>query len=902
MAEALLSFPPFLLDPHGKSLKRGKRELDLTPKDFALLYYLATHADRMVPHEEILQHVWAGVTVTQGVIKVCIRRIRQALDDSGEKSQFIESSRGEGYQFIAPVTVMPFANGNEEGTEESHPPPVVGREIELAQLQHWFERALQGKRQIVFVTGEPGIGKTTLIRTFFKQLAASGVPFIGRGQCIEQYGAGEAYLPVLEALGRLCRAPGGTQLIRLMEQYAPTWLSQLPALAPLVDLTALRKKLHDTTRERMLREMTEGIEVLTAIRPFVLILEDLHWSDYSTLELIATLARRQEDANLLVLGTYRPGEMQKHDHPLNRVIPDLAAHRLSERLALSLLPEEQVTHYLQERFSPHTFPLGFGQMLYRRTEGNPLFFTNLVEDWISRGVLVQDTQGWALQADVSILEREVPESIRSLIAEQSQRLLPEEHRVLQTASLVGSECSSAAVAAALGEDALETEEWCAGLANRQLFLQPDGVSEWPDGTIAGRYRFLHALYQQVWTEQVNVLQRKHLHQRIGERKEAAYDERAKEIAAELAIHFEEGRDYQRAVQYRHYAAESAIQRCAHHEAETHLKKSLELLKGLPETPKRTQQELVLRTTLALTLQAIRGYGSPEVEQAYVGARALVGKVRGRAQLFRMLFGLWQLHLVRAEYATALELGQQLLGIAEDEQDAGLLVEAHGALGVTVFHQGEIQTALTHLNRSTDLYDRAQHRSHAAVYGQDPWVACRSYSGLALWLLGYPRQAVQRTAEALRYAQEIAHPFSHAFALHDVALVSQFQRDLSAAQQHAEALLTLAREHKFPFWELAAASLRGWVLVEQGQGDAGAAILRRGAEARLATGTALRIPYYQARLAEACGKNKQPEEGLVLIERALAAVAMTGERWWEAEIHRLKGELTLQQSKASLRQV
>jgi predicted ATPase len=267
----------------------------------------------------------------------------------------------------------------------------------------------------------------------------------------------------------------------------------------------------------------------------------------------------------------------------------------------------------------------------------------------------------------------------------------------------------------------------------------------------------------------------------------------------------------------------------------------------------------------------------------------------------MLFGLCQLHLARAEYETALEIGQQLLGIAEEEQDTGLLVEAHAVMGVTVFHQGEIQTVLTHLKRSTDLYDREQHRSHAAVYGQDPWVASRSYSGLALWLLGYPQQAVQRTSEALRYAQEIEHPFSHAFALHDLTLIYQFQRNLSAVQQHAEALLALASEQKFPTWEIAARTLHAWVLVEQGQSEAGAAILRWGIDARLAIGMTLRMPYQQARLAEACGKNKQPEEGLVLMERALATVARTGERWWEAELYRLKGELTLQ-SKASLGQV
>ena len=202
--------------------------------------------------------------------------------------------------------------------------------------------------------------------------------------------------------------------------------------------------------------------------------------------------------------------------------------------------------------------------------------------------------------------------------------------------------------------------------------------------------------------------------------------------------------------------------------------------------------------------------------------------------------------------------------------------------------------LTHLKRSTDLYDREQHRSHAAVHGQDPWVASRSYSGLALWLLGYPQQAIQRTSEALRYAQEIKHPFSHAFALHDLTLIYQFQRNLSAVQQHAEALLTLARKQKFPIWEITARTLHAWVLVEQGQGEAGIAILRWGIDARLAVGMTLRMPYQQARLAEACGKNNQLEEGLVLMERALTTAVRTGEGWWEAELYRLKGELTLQQ--------
>jgi predicted ATPase/DNA-binding winged helix-turn-helix (wHTH) protein len=899
MSEPSLSFPPFLLDMAARLLRKGKKPIALTPKDFEVLYYLASHPGQIVSTETLLKEVWKKegkkdweTDRYRGAIKVSFHRIRQALGDSTKNPQYIDNIRYRGYKFIAPVQAA-----HEDGDLFDSPAGasiIVGRTTELKKLSGWFEETLKGKRRCVFVTGEPGIGKTTVVRAFLRQVAAANTAAIGRGQCIEHYGAGEAYRPVLEALGRLCRAPGGNTLIEWMKESAPTWLVQMPAFLGLAESEALHHKLQNTSRERMLREFSEGIETLSEQRPFILVLEDLQWSDLSTLELLATVARRHEPAKFFVIGTYRPSEMLRADNPLRRVVGELRLHHFCEELALGPLSEEDIAAYLRSRFLTKTLPEALAPALYRRTEGQPLFLVNVVNDLVTQGILVHGKQGLILQDSVETIERQTPETVRLLVAHQTERLLPMERRVLEAASVAGTEFSSAVVAAALETDVEEIEEWSAGLAARQHFVQPAGFVEWPDGSTSERYRFAHALYQHFWHERVGLTRRQRLHHRIAAWLEKAYDSRADEVAAELAVHFEQGRDYIRAVQYRSRAADTAIRRCAHQEAVTHLTKGLELLPFLPETPERTQQELALHTTLGISLQAIRGYGNPVVEQAYARARKLSQQIREPAQLFRVLFGLWQLHLVRAEYRTARELGEQMLSLAQSTHEAGLLTEAHGAVGNTLFHLGEFLNAKSHNEQSMTYYDRAQHHGHAVTYGQDPWVATRTYSGLALWLLGYPDQALQRVLEALHYAQELAHPFSEAFALHDVALIYQFHRNLPLVQHYAEQLLVLARAQSFPFWELGATSLLGWVAVQQGRGEQVLEQLRQ-SSTRQAIGAALRVPYYQARLAEAYSKLGRVEEGLPAIERARQTMEQTEERWWEAEIHRLRGELLLQRS-------
>ncbi len=729
-SEPQLCFPPFRLDLVNEQLWRERQEIPLRQKTFAVLRYLVEHPDQLVTKEALLDAVWAGTTVSDVAPGVCVQELRRALGEDRQTPRFIVTVHRRGYRFIAPLTTASPVSSFKFQVSSSlstpvpstqHPAPtLVGREAELSQLHGWLDKALNGERQLVFVTGEPGIGKTTVVEAFLEQVATEGSLWIGRGQCIEHYGAGEGYMPVLEALGRLCREPSGSHFLELLAQQAPTWLVQMPALLSRTALEALQRKTAGATRERMLREMAEALEALTAERPLVLRLEDLHWSDYSTLELLSVLARRREAARLLVMGTYRPVEMLADGHPLRTVKQELLVHRQCVELPLRLLSEGHVAEYLARRFEvgahgqwksqAEAVPLQeLVRTVHQRTEGNPLFMVNVVDYLAAQGGLGESAE----KVQVGI-----PGNLRQMIEEQIHRLSSAERRVLEVASIAGAEFSAAAVAAGAEAALGEVEEQCAGLVRREHFLRTRGTEEWPDGTVAARYGFLHALYQDVLYERVTAGQCIELHRRIGEREEQAYGERAREIAVALAVHFERGRDYRRAIHYLQQAGENALRRSAHQEAIQLVTRGLELLKTWPEAPERTQHELTLQIALGAPLMAVKGYAAPEVEKAYNRALALCRQAGETPQLFPVLWGLWAFYHIRGELQTARELAEQFLSLAQSVQDPAPLLEAHYMLGETLYFLGELVPARAHLEQGVVLYDPQKH-----YHVQDPGVGC-----------------------------------------------------------------------------------------------------------------------------------------------------------------------------------
>ena len=909
-SESFLVFPPFRLDLANECVWHAEERISLRGKTFAVLRCLLEHPGQLVTKETLFKAVWSETYVQGMGLAICIRELRQALGDDAKAPQFIETVHRRGYRFIGKVVSC---QQHESGgrslalNRQSYQRLLVGREAELAQLHAWFKKALNGQRQIVFVTGEPGIGKTTLVEEFLQRVATDEQGeqdervWVGRGQCIEHYGAGEAYLPVLEALGRLCRKPGHERLIELLGHHAPTWLVQMPTLLSTADLELLQRKVQGATRERMLRELAEALEAVTAERGLVLWLEDVHWSDYSTLDLVSYLARWPEKARLLVIGTYRHADILIGEHPLKAVKQELQLHRQCEELSLALLTEEAVHEYLAQRCGTHTLPAQLVRVVYQRTEGNPLFMVNVVDDLMAQGGREGSTDEWQLAAAIEAGVARVPESIQQLIERHLDRLSLEDQQLLEVASIGGAEISTAALAVGLVAEADEVEERCAKLARRGQFLRPSGMEEWPDGTLTTRYRFLHALYQDVLYERIPEPQRVNLHRRMAERQEQAYGAQARQIAAKLALHFECGRDYPRAVRYLGQAGENAVRRSANVEAIGQLSKGLELLATLLNTSDRAQQELALQIALGGALVATKGYAAPEVEHAYTRARQLCQQIGETPQLFFALGGLWVFYLVRAELVTARELAEQALQYAQRADSPDLLLWSHLFCGNTLYYLGEASAARDHLEQSLARYDSHKHNPtvSAPLSGavNDPGVSALALLSVTLWHLGHPDQAVKKSEEAVRLAQDLvaqgtSPPFSLALALNFAAELQLFCRGEHAAYDRATELIALSSTQGFALWWAQGTIYRGWALAEQRQGEESIAQIRQGLTAYQATGAELGRSHHLARLAEAYSRVGEPDTGLSVIAEALLVVDQCQERRWEAELHRLQGELLL----------
>jgi DNA-binding winged helix-turn-helix (wHTH) protein/predicted ATPase len=885
-----LTFGPFRVDLTDERVWRRDTPIRLTPKAFAVLCCLVTRPAQLVTKDDLFQAVWPDVVVSESALTGCIREVRRALDDRARQPQFIETVHGRGYRFIAPVTSAHAAGVASATTSPARasifpPASFVGRETELAQVYRCYTTALQGTRQICFIAGEAGIGKTALAETFMTQVAVAGEAWLGRGQCVDHYGVGEAYLPLLEAFTRLCRATSGAQMRAILTQHAPSWLLQMPALLSEAEYDSLRRLASGTPQTRMLRELAEALEVLTSERPLVLFLEDMHWSDTSTLEGLAYVARRPDPARLLILATYRPVEATVRDHPLHQ-------HGQCDRIVLDYLTTDNVAAYLTQRFRNKSLPAGLARVLHQRTNGNPLFLITVVNELIGQEILQEAPASWRLTGGIEAVAGMIPTTLQPLIEQGVDQLHPPERAILDAASVVGDTFAIAAVAVGVDQAEEPIEALCAAWTRQGRFIRDEAMETWPDGTITACYRFIHALYREVLYTRIPAGRRRRLHQQIGHCKEAAYGDQVSTIAAELAVHFEQTQDLRRAVRYRQFAAENAIQRSAYTEALPHLTRGLEMLKSLPDTPEQMHQELEMQMSLAPVLMAIKGYAAPEVEQVLARARALSRQVETSPQLAPILMGLRQYYHVRGAYQIARDLGEQLLRLGQQRQDTMIVVLGHAGVGAPLLMLGELAAAHDHLEQGLTLYTPHKRQKLAVRYATDAGVRCLVWGSWSAWLLGYPDQALRKSLEALRLAEEIGSLLSLALALSMSAVLHQFRREWQRTQERAEALITLCQEEALPFYLALAHLRRGWALAVSGQASEGLAQLRQGLAATRDTGSALNQTYFVTLLAEAYASNNQVETALQALEEGLELVQTLGERFYEAELYRLKGELLM----------
>jgi tetratricopeptide (TPR) repeat protein len=536
--------------------------------------------------------------------------------------------------------------------------------------------------------------------------------------------------------------------------------------------------------------------------------------------------------------------------------------------------------------------------LHQRTSGHPLFLVAMVDELVRQGLLETAGDTGGSQGALAVIREVIPASLRQYIKQHLEQVSEADQALLEAASVAGSTFAVAAVAAGVAQAPETLEARLTALARHGRFLQASGTETWPDGTVTACYQFRHALYHEVVYARVSAGHRVRLHQQIGIRKEAGYGAQARQIAAELAVHFARGRDAWRAVRYLQYAGENALQRSAYQEAITHLTTGLEVLATVPETPARHQHELDLLMALNLALQVTKGYGVPELESGLTRAEALSQQVGEPLQRFAVLFGLWSFRITRAEYQTALAVAEQLLDLAQRQRDPALLLGAHYVLGQSSYQVGAFAPACTHLEQGMALSNLQPYATpHTTPWweAQNLGVCCRTFGARVLWDLGYPDQAVQRGQEALTMAHTLARPYDLVAMLLQSAHLHHRRREWQTMQAHVEAGLALATEHGFARVMVLGALHRGMALAAQGQAAEGIAQMRQGLAALRATGTVSGMPIFLAHLAAAYAQVGQVDEGLHVLAEALAVVDTTGGRHYEAELHRLHGELLLRQA-------
>jgi predicted ATPase len=640
---------------------------------------------------------------------------------------------------------------------------------------------------------------------------------------------------------------------------------------PLGDRYAPLTLTPERQKQKTLEAVLALLLALAAQRPVLLIVEDLDWIDPSTLDLLNLVIDQGPTARLFTLLACRP-----------EFRPPWGFRAHLTQLTLSRLPRTQAELMVEQVAGGKALPAEVRQQVGAKTDGVPLFVEELTKMVLESGLLQEREDHYKLMGPLPSLA--IPATLHDSLMARLDRLATV-REVAQLGATLGRAFAYELLRAVSPQDEATLQHALARLVEAELLYQR-GVP--PQAT----YLFKHALIQDAAYQSLLRSTRQRYHQRIAQVLEAQFPGMAETQPELLAHHYTEAGLSAQALPYWQRAGQRASERSAHVEAIAHLTRGLEVLQTLPDTPERTQQELVLQTTLGPALLATKGYAAPEVGKVYARAQELCQQIGETPQIFATLYGLYYFHVIRAEFHRARELAGQLLRMAQHHQDQTFLLLAHLALAGALFHLGELTLCRTHLEQGRALYDAQQHHALAFRYGIDLGVYFLGYAARPLWLLGFPEQARTSIREAVTLARQLAHPFSLAFALHWVATTHQLRREAPAAQEQAEVSMAFSREQGFALWVPGGTVLQGWALTEQGQVEEGIAQMRQGMTAWQATGAKVDRPYYLALLGEVYGKAGQAEPGLHLLTKALALVDAIEERYYEAELYRLQGELLL----------
>jgi class 3 adenylate cyclase/predicted ATPase/energy-coupling factor transporter ATP-binding protein EcfA2 len=764
--------------------------------------------------------------------------------------------------------------------------PLVGRASEVTLLQERWAQAKAGHGQVVLLTGEAGIGKSRLVQVLKEQVTSEPQAWLTPCQCSPYY-QNTALYPMIDLLERVAlrfeREDSPEQKLRKLEGFLVQYGLLLAEAVPLFStLLSLPLGAHYTSlnlppaqqKQQTLQALLTILLRIAAQQPVLFVVEDLHWVDPSTLEFLSLLVDQGPTARILALFTFRPD-----------FSPPWTGRAHLTQVTLNRLPRRQAAEMTDRVAHGKTLPAEVVEQVVAKTDGVPLFVEELTKMVLESGLLQEREERYELTGPLPPLA--IPATLHDSLMARLDRLATVKS-LAQLGATLGREFSYELLQAVASWDEATLRRGLQQLVAAE-FLYQQGLP--PQAT----YVFKHALSQDAAYQSLLRSTRQQHHQHIAQVLEARFTEICETQPELLAHHYTEAGLGEKAVAYWQRAGQRALQRSANPEAVQHLTKGLKLLSTLPESLARALQEIDLQIALGPALSATKGRAAPEIEQTYARARALCAQVGETPQLFPALRGLCAFYQYRGTLPTARELGEQLYRLAQHEDEPTPRMEAHAALGPTLFYLGEYTAAQTHLEQGIALTDPVVQRALTLCHDVAPGVRCLAIAAFTLWCLGSPAQAVRWSQEALALAQELAHPQSLAFAQHCAALLHQRRREPSAVQAHADGVLTLATAQRFPLYVGWGACWRGWSLTMQGQGEVGLTQLRQGMTTLLSTGQTLSQPLCLVLLAEAVGHVGQVEEGLHLLAETLTAFKASGRGDMLTEAYRLQGAFLLRQA-------
>jgi adenylate cyclase len=766
-------------------------------------------------------------------------------------------------------------------------------------LFHAFEQTLGGSGRMVAVTGEAGIGKSTLVEDVLADLAdGPRRPSVARGRCSERLAGTEAFLPIFEALDQLLHAHAFGAFGEMMRRIAPTWYVRVAPLA--VESTGTDRMLDDArsaSPERMKRELATFFQEVSRVRPLVLFFEDVHWADLSTTDTLNYLADRFDQLRVLVVVTYRPSDMTASKHHFLQVQRTLAGRRLCEELSLEFLRLEDVERYVSLRFPGHALPAAFAQLLYQKTEGSPLFMADLVQYLRERGVIAEQEGRWVLARNVPDIARDLPQTLKGTIGRKIDQLDEDDRRLMNVASVQGYQFDARVLSDVLVLDAAETEERLAELAASGGLIRVVEQREYADGELTVRYRFVHVLYQNVLFASLQPTRRAGFSLKVAQSLETHYRDEAPSIAATLAVLYETGRDFPRAARAFLGASQRAVPLFAYREGVLLAERGLEMAKLLPDGPERLQLELGLLVYLGLCQRTLQGWAAPQVEKIYLRAREICNELGDAPELFPVQWGLTLFHALRGDVALFARLAEELLEQATAAGRNEFLIGAHQMMASSREFLGETEASNYHFQEAIRRHDLRDLKTMNAMFGLDPGMIARSLGPRPRWFLGFPDQAIARARAAVEYNRQQHEMNSLCFSMVIAQHIHLLRREPEPAEALGAELVPLCEEYGLVQELQWARCYRGSALGQLGHVEAGVALLRDSLAGMERISSGLLRPMFLALLAEGLLASGDIGEGLAVVDDALAWGERSLERFYHAELWRVQGQLRWAQGDA-----